>query len=189
MSSCPITVEDGLGSTDDQRSIPPLGAFAAIWGLLGVSCLLLNAAGRLLPLAIEGLTAHAIDPWQWALTVGWVGTMAWSEGYRGFQRGFSPRVVARAIHLARHPRALHVALAPLFCMGLIHASKRRLIASWILVVAIVAMVAAVRFLPQPWRGIVDAGVVVGLGWGLLATLAFAVRALLGRPPRVPLELP
>lgn len=188
LSSVPLTGEDGLGTTDAQRTIRPLGVLAAIWGLLGVSCLLLNAAGRLLPLAIEGLTAHAIAPWQWAITVGWVGTMAWSEGYRGFQQGFSPRVVARALHLAAHPRPLHVALAPLFCMGLIHASRRRLVASWILVAAIVAMVTAVRLVPQPWRGIVDAGVVVGLGWGLVATLAFAVRALLGRPPRVPLEL-
>ena len=34
-------------------------------------------------------------------------------------------------------------------------------------------------LPQPWRGIVDVGVVIGLGWGALATLALFVAALRG----------
>jgi hypothetical protein len=98
-------------------------------------------------------------------------------------------VVARALHLARHPRPLHLLLAPFYCMGLVHASRRRLVTSWVLVVTIASMVVAVRFLPQPWRGMVDAGVVVGLGWGLVAILVFAARALGGRPPAVALELP
>jgi hypothetical protein len=115
--------------------------------------------------------------------------MAYFEGYRGFQRGFSPRVVVRALHLALHPRPLHVLLAPLFCMGLIHASRRRLLSSWILLVSIVAIVLLVRVLPQPYRGLVDAGVVVGLAWGLVALVGFAWAALAGSPPRVSAELP
>ena len=34
----------------------------------------------------------------------------------------------------------------------------------------------VHRLDQPWRGILDAGVVVGLSWGTIATLALSVRA-------------
>ena len=39
------------------------------------------------------------------------------------------------------------------------------------------------------KQLVDAGVVAGLGWGLVAILVFAARALGGRPPAVALELP
>jgi FtsH-binding integral membrane protein len=105
--------------------------------------------------------------------------MAYSEGLMGFQRGFSPRVAARARYLRTHPQLHFVVLAPLFCMGFFHATRRRRIMSFALTAGIVALVLAVRLLPQPWRGIVDAGVVVGLAWGLLSLIVFSARALGG----------
>ncbi len=47
----------------------------------------------------------------------------------------------------------------------------------------------VRALAQPWRGIVDAGVVVGLTWGCVAILVFWARSLLGRPPEIAPDFP
>ena len=47
----------------------------------------------------------------------------------------------------------------------------------------------VRQLAQPWRGIVDAGVVVGLIWGVMALIAFWWRAVAGQPPAVPHDMP
>jgi hypothetical protein len=167
----------------------PLGTLAAAWGLLGVTLLLSQAIWRLTPVALEALGRHRLSTGQWLLTLVWVALMGFYEGYRGFQRGFSPRVVGRALHLARHPRPLHVALAPLYCMGLIHASRRRRIASWSMLAGIFVLVMAVRQVAQPYRGIIDAGVVVGLGWGLAAMVAFLVRALGGRPPPASLDLP
>jgi hypothetical protein len=175
--------------THDSAGARWLGKAAAAWGLIGVAALLLNAVVRLAPVAIEGLTAHRLGAGLWLLAAGNVAFMAYFEGYRGFQQGFAPRVVARALHLARHPRPLHVVLAPLFCMGLVHATRRRLVASWILLITIVAIVLAVRGVAQPYRGIVDAGVVVGLAWGLAALAATAWSALAGNPPRVSPELP
>lgn len=166
-----------------------IGAAAAAWGLLGAGALLLNAVIRLAPVALDAFVAHRLNAWHWLLALGSVVFMAYFEGYRGFQRGFSPRVVVRALHLARNPRPLHVILAPLFCMGLLHAPRRRLVASWILLVSIVAIVLLVRGLPQPYRGIVDAGVVVGLAWGVVSLGAFAWAAVAGRAPRVSPELP
>lgn len=178
-----------MATNAEARGARPLGKAAASWGLLGVAALLLNAVVRLTPVAVEAFASHRLGAWQWLLAVGFVGFMAYYEGYRGFQQGFSPRAVARAVHLARNPRPLHAALAPLFCMGLLHASRRRLVASWILLVSIVAIVWVVRGVPQPYRGIIDAGVVVGLGWGLAALVASAWAALAGAPPRVSPELP
>lgn len=149
----------------------------ASWGALGVVALLVQAVSRLTPLALEPWQDGSMSGWQMALYVGWVGLNAYLEGYRGFQKRFCPRVVGRALWLGSHPRPLHVLLAPLFSMALFHASRRQLAGSWGLVLGIAAIVVAVRLLPQPWRGIVDGGVVVGLGWGIVALLVQYGRAL------------
>ena len=50
-------------------------------------------------------------------------------------------------------------------------------------------VLVVRQLPQPWRGIVDGGVVVGLSWGTLAIFANVIQVFRGVEPRVSNEIP
>jgi hypothetical protein len=111
-----------------------------------------------------------------------------AEGYRGFQQNFSPRVAARARHLASHPTPLRVALAPLFLMGFFGATRRRKITTWCLTLGIFLLVVAVRRLEQPWRGVVDVGVVLGLSWGLVALLVFALRAFSRRGLAYPAEI-
>ena len=115
--------------------------------------------------------------------------MLYSEGYKGFQKGFSPRVVARAVHLSRHPVAWHVLLAPLYCMGYIHATKKRRIVALSVTAGVVTLVLVVGLLPQPWHGIVDLGVVAGLGYGVIAILAFALKVFVGRPLDWPTDVP
>ncbi len=74
-------------------------------------------------------------------------------------------------------------------MGLVHATRRRLVVSWTIVVGIVGIVIVVRMLEQPWRGIVDAGVVVGLAWGVLSIVYYTARAFAGRTMPVAPDLP
>ncbi len=151
------------------------GKLGAAWGVAGVAALLGYAVFRLAPLSLEALAS----PWQWyhgVFAAVWILFMAHAEGYRGFQKAFSPRVAARARYLARHPRADHLLLAPLFCMGFIHATSRRRIVATSITGGVITLVLLVRLLPQPWRGIVDAGVVLGLTWGLVALLVFSWRA-------------
>lgn len=164
------------------------GALGAVWGIAGVLLLLGDAVYGLAPHALE-LADRSLSIVELVALVGWIVTAAYVEGYRGFQRQFSPRVVARALHLAQNPRVLHVVLAPLYCMGHFHATRKRLITSWILTAAIVGFVVVVRDLPSPWRGIVDAGVVVGLSWGILSIVAFTVRALRGLAMPVAPDVP
>jgi hypothetical protein len=167
----------------------PSGALIAAWGVIGIVALLIEAILRLTPLALEPLRGPGMTGTQAALYVAWCGFNAYAEGYRGFQRAFVPRVIARALYLGRRPRPLFVLLAPLFCMGLFHAPRRRLLASWGLLIGISLLVMLVRRLPQPWRGIIDAGVVVGLAYGGVAlVLAFAA-ALLGRPVLAAAQVP
>lgn len=161
----------------------------ALWGIGGVVAILGKAIARLVPYALD-LVDYALSPLQIAILVAWIAMMAFAEGWRGFHRQFSPRVVARALHLeaARRPRWV-VALAPLYCMGLVHATRRRLVISWILTLGIVVLVLGVRHLAQPWRGIVDAGVVVGLGIGTLSIAYFTLRAARGHSMPIAPEVP
>jgi len=114
----------------------------------------------------------------WTVLVFFVAYMAYTEGYKGFHHGFAPRLVIRAIYLKNNPRILHVLLAPLFCMGYICATRRRKIISIGLTLMIICFILIARILPQPWRGIIDAGVVVGLSIGIISITYFIFLAIL-----------
>jgi hypothetical protein len=162
--------------------------FAAVWGFVGVFALCAEAVWRLWSHAKDALTAE-LDAVQIAVAAVWMAFMGVVEGYRGFHQKFSPRVVARAEHLAKHARPIDAVLAPLFCMSLYGASRRGLLVARILVAGIVVLIILVPYLPHPWRGIVDAGVVVGLGIGLMSMTYFGVRSLRGLPPAIEPDLP
>lgn len=161
---------------------------SALWGVGGVVAMLLQAILRLTPIALG-----AIDQLQhlgmWLVLVTWVALNGYAEGYRGFHQRFSPRVVARALHLARHPTWARCLFAPAFCMSLFGASRRGMLVSRGILVGVTLLVVTMRWIGQPWRGIVDAGVVVGLGIGLLSILAYSVRAVLGADPAIDPDVP
>lgn len=161
----------------------------AAWGVAWVSLLLGQAIARLLPLALEPWAKGSMTDGQKGLYLGWLVLNAYLEGYRGFQLRFSPRVVSRAVYLGRNPRPLWFVLALPFCMSLFHSTRRQMTVSWIFVLAIVFIVWVVRSLPQPWRGIIDGGVVLGLVWGLAVLLALFVRYLAGHEVPPPGDLP
>jgi len=153
-----------------------IGSIGAVWGVAGVALLLGSAVYRMTPRA---LAAFAVPfRWHhWLALAACILIMAYAEGVRGFQQRFSPRVAARARYLREHPQAFHVVLAPIFCMGFIHATRRRKIVSLSVTAGIIVLVLAVHRVPQPWRGIIDAGVVAGLAWGIVSLLWYAVAGL------------
>lgn len=159
-------------------------ALIASWALLGVGALLTQAVLRLAPRAVEPILDGSLGVGHWALYLAWVAFNGYAEGYRAFQLRFVPRVVARAFHLGRHPRPfLHVLLGPAYAMSLFHATRRSRTVAWVLLLAIFAVVVLVRQVPQPWRGIIDGGVVLGLVWGLVAmTIQLAAALRLGPCP-------
>jgi len=68
-------------------------------------------------------------------------------------------------------------------MGLFHATKKRMIVSWSVSIGVAMIVAAVKRLPYPWRNIVDAGVVFGLGWGSISILGgYIISSVTGIAP-------
>ena len=162
---------------------PGWSLLLSLWGIGGVTLLLGSAIWRLALIAVEPIADGALGPGHWLALALWVVFMAWAEGYRGFQTKFSPRTAARALHLGRHPTALRAILGPLFCMGFFGATRKVTITAWAITTMVVCLILLVGNLEQPWRGIVDAGVVVGLIWGLVSLLAFFLRGLAtGRLP-------
>jgi hypothetical protein len=151
------------------------GTLGAFWGLAGVFALLVSACLRLWPKTVAAFS-QPFAWYHWAALVVIVLGMAYAEGYKGFQKAFSPRTAARARHLRQNPRIDHVILAPFFCMGYFHATKRRKITSISLTLGIIVLIILVSALSQPWRGIIDAGVVVGLVWGIISLIMFSIQA-------------
>ncbi|MBT8442828.1 MAG: hypothetical protein KJO76_10620 [Gammaproteobacteria bacterium] len=177
--STPIAAETGYARN----------GFAAVWGAAGGVAICAFAVWRLAPIAAEAFETR-LTVLQWAVLLGNALFMAWSEGYRGFQKKFAPRVAARALYLYRSAEPLWVRiLAPLFCFGYFRAARRTRLIAWWATFGIVILVVLVNQLQQPWRGIIDAGVVVGLTWGIAALLAnYAKSYLTGDYPASP-EVP
>lgn len=172
------------------------------WGILGVTGLIASAVFRLSPRIAE-LDPTTFTLSHWAVLLLFTPYMAYAEGYKGFHLNFAPRVVARALVLrdariglgdaalpgpGRH--LLLCVLAPLFCMGFIHATRRRMLTSVLVTSAIVLVVLLVSHAPQPWRGIIDVGVVTGLVIGIASLVWHWLRFELAtvRPP-ISVDLP
>lgn len=144
--------------------------------------LLLDGLYRLVPVALDALRSQHLTATHWVFLLGWTLFAGVAEGHQAFRKRFAPRV-ARRMREVMTAGPLHRALAPLYCMSLIGDEPRR---TWIqraLVLFVVGLVVVVKRLPQPWRGLVDAGVVVALTWGLVEVAVRGLKAL--RAPDAP----
>lgn len=149
---------------------------AFVWSIGGTAAVLLEAIVRLVPRALVLLEDP--EPVPLVAAAAWSAFMVWTEGWRGFHQRFNPRVVARAARLTTRPWWSAV-LGPLVVMGLLDATPRRLAASWLLVAMIVLLIVGVQRLADPWRAVVDAGVVLGLSFGTASLALHTVRAIRG----------
>jgi hypothetical protein len=136
-----------------------IGAVGAVWGVVGLSMILGRGLICLYPHVAE-LSGLEMERFHWISMALWIVFMGYAEGYKGFQLKFSPRAAARALYLKNNPTLVRVLFAPLFCMGFFHATRKRKIVSYSLTATIVGLILFVRGLSQPWRGIVDSGVLL-----------------------------
>lgn len=169
----------GDGSGEVERSVA-----VQAWGCLGVCGYLGYGVAKVVPIVLDGLTAIE-EWWQWGLLAACLLFFAYVEGYRGFQLGFSPRVVSRAYVVAEDaPDApfWHKILAPAFCIGYFHGTTKRVVTSWAVTCVIFAVVIGVKQLANPYRAIIDAGVIVGLFWGIISILVFFAQTVVSKKP-------
>ncbi len=156
-----------------------LGYMAALWGITGIGLLLGSAIYRLSSIGWQTFNYELLW-YHWLALALCVLFMGFAEGYRGFQKAWSPRVAARALYLSQNVSPVRFVLAPLFCMGFFSIVRKRMIVTYCLTLGVVAMVLLVHQLDQPWRGIVDLGVVIGLVWGLTSLFFFTLQAFFGK---------
>ena len=173
----------------DGNGIPwAARTLGVVWGIGGVAAVLVYAALSLGRYAQDAIVA-GLDPAEWLVLVVNAVLMAWAEGYRGFHQRFSPRVAARALNLYLQPTLLRLLLAPLFCAGYFGATGRLRRSVWIGTGGILLAVLVFNQLPQPWRGILDAGVLVGMVWGTVTLLVMGWTTFRGHREIVPAEVP
>lgn len=155
------------------------GTVSYWWGVGGVVVLLMWALYRLLPHALASLSYHW-EWWQWVCVGVWCVFMLASEGYDGFQKRLVPRIYDRAALLRREGRTIERVLAPAYCLNYVRAPRKRMIVAYTALALIICAVVVVHSLPQPLRGMIDWGVVMGLAYGLGALLLGAVRCCYGQ---------
>ena len=159
------------------------------WGVIQVLSILANAIKRVVPVAIQPFIQKDLEPAQAVVCFVWCAYMLYTEGYKTFQLKFSPLVVKRAFGLSENLSVLNCLLAGPYCMGLFGATRKRMIVSWSVTLGVFAIVKIVKKLPYPWRAIVDAGVVLGLSYGVVVMCLQTVRAMFGYIPDVDECLP
>lgn len=149
------------------------------FGLGTVALTLIEAIYRLGARAMLTLREE-LTVTQWATLVVSVLALAYGEGYRALHRRFVPHVIERASELAvsgpsylNTGHAMHTLhawrtwlLSPLYVLCLVQAQPAALRRAWLSVTLIAGAVMVVRQLPEPYRGIIDAGVAVALSIGL-----------------------
>ena len=148
-----------------------IAQLAFYWGVLGVVYILGQTITKLFSYVAE-MSLGQLQVFHWIFLVGFTLFMAYAEGYKGFQKKFSPRIIARAIYLKNNLTPIRFLLAPLFCIGYFHGTKKRLITSYCVTGFIALLVVIMKNAPQPWRGMIDVGVIVGLSWGVIAIICY-----------------
>jgi hypothetical protein len=170
VSSCPLFA-DGPETRAPNWTVSSFG--------LGV--LALTLAEATIRLGVRALlTVHeGLSTAQYVLLALSVSAFGYGEGYRALHRSFAPRVIERAKALARsEPRGLRGVLSsPLYMLCLVQAEPRLLRRGWLSVFLIVCAVMVVREVPEPYRGIIDAGVAVALGMGLCSLVGGYIAAV------------
>ena len=161
---------------------------AAIWGALGVTFLVGKSCYSLFEFANEALQDD-LYYYHWIILVLYSLFMLYFEGYKGFQKKFSPRTAARVHYLYMNPRPLHVILAPLFCMGYFHAKRKVRIAAIAISLLILCVIFLMGSCPQPWRGIIDIGVILGLSYGLISFGYFLIKVFTTKNHGISPEVP
>lgn len=153
-----------------------MGYLGALWGMAGVLLLVGFAILKIAPAAV-GAFSFQLAWYHWLVLVANVMVAGYFKGYRAFHRSFSPRVAARAKYLQENPTFVRVVLAPLFCMGYFDIIRRKQIVTYLMTLMMIGLIMSVRLLEQPWRGVVDVGILVGLAWGFFSMLVYGAQAL------------
>ena len=148
-----------------------------IYSIGGVIAIFSSAIYRLFP-HVQKSMSYDFSALNWIILTIYLIVMIVGKGYFALHRGFVPRVINRSELLAKDGKLVDRLLAPLYCMGFFKAPKKRMIISYVMIFFIVLFIVSASKIVQPWRGIIDLGVVVGLSLGILSLLFLGFKKLI-----------
>ena len=140
-----------------------------IYSIGGVIAIFSSAIYRLYPHVQESMS-YEFSALNWIVLAVYLLVMIVGKGYFALHRGFVPRVINRSGLLVEDGKLIDKLLAPLYCMGFFKAPMKRMIISYVMIFFIVSFIVSASKISQPWRGIIDMGVIVGLSLGILSLL-------------------
>ena len=153
--------------------------FIYIYSIGGVIAIFSSAIYRLYPHVQESIS-YEFSILNWIVLVLYLIVMIVGKGYFALHRGFVPRVINRSELLVENGNLLDRLFAPLYCMGFFKAPKKRLIISYSMLLLIITFIASASKISQPWRGIIDLGVVIGLSLGILSLVILGFKKLISK---------
>eukprot|EP00397_Hematodinium_sp_SG-2012_P043103 GEMP01047836.1.p1 GENE.GEMP01047836.1~~GEMP01047836.1.p1 ORF type:complete len:211 (+),score=34.92 GEMP01047836.1:38-670(+) len=135
--------------------------------------------------------------WNWLIFALLFVSFLVGEGYRALHQKFCAMTIRRAFEVARVDSfdsrlfVISQALAPLFAGALFHATRSRLIKSWVLVFGIVGIVLIVKYLiPAPWREFIDLSVASAMLVGSCSLIGRTIKSFYDRGlPNIDSEYP
>ncbi|MCK5050497.1 MAG: hypothetical protein KAS53_02065, partial [Candidatus Cloacimonetes bacterium] len=150
-----------------------------IYSIGGVIAIFSSAIFRLYPHVREGFSFE-LTTLNWVVLIAYLAVMIVAKGYFALHCSFVPRVINRSELLVENGKLIDRLLAPLYCMGFFKAPKKRIIISYAMLLLIIAFIVSASKISQPWRGIIDLGVIVGLSLGILSLLFLGINKLISK---------
>ena len=151
----------------------------SIYSIGGVIAIFSSAIYRLYPHVHESIS-YEFSILNWIVLTAYLLIMIIGKGYFALHRGFVPRVISRSELLIENGNLFDILLAPLYCMGFFKAPRKRMIISYVMISFIVTFIVSASKISQPWRGIIDLGVVIGLSLGILSLLFLGLKKLISK---------
>ncbi|MFL2859727.1 MAG: hypothetical protein ACJ0BW_03170 [Pontiellaceae bacterium] len=156
-----------------------LGIVGYTWGFIVISYFILHGLSCVFTYAIE-LNINDLNWYELTSLIIIVILLTYSEGYKGFQKSFSPRTARRLNSIMLKPTIFRVIFSPLISMGFIESSRKLKYISYGITIMIITFIILIENLSNPWRAIIDFGVLIGLGWGLISFWLSCFKLLLNK---------
>jgi hypothetical protein len=151
-----------------------MGTLGSIWGVAGVLAVIAFAVLRL-GLRAQNIFSYDLMWHQWAVLLLGSAILLYAKSFRVFRRRIAPRIAARAADIKKHPTTIKVIFAPFYCMGYFGSTRVAGLRMISVTLAMVVLILVVRYLPEPWRAILDFGIAVALAAGFFFILAESLR--------------
>ncbi len=148
---------------------------ARAWAFAAVLALLVQPMIGLASDGARGLFSTGLSAGEWIGFVVIVGLFAWGEGVMALARRWVPSVDRRIRALDETSPALELLLAPLAALFLYAAPASTLRKGWLGAGAILAAIAIVSRLADPWRSMIEVGVACALAIGPTALVLRVMR--------------